>query len=166
MTIQRFSRSHIIVAVMVPFALLALIGLGLTAYQGYRLSFWGKSEATYVGSEPLIRVQGSSTDHTYWERHYRFSRKDGGEVQLHFVERESGAPTEKSMTVLYDPSVQSEISRSEGSRWDRASGVYLLLSVGLGMAAVGLLPCLVGVALLVRDWRRVPVSIPLVPRLD
>ena len=48
MTIQRFSRSRIIVAAMVPFALLAVIGLGLTVYQAYRLSFWSKSGGDYV----------------------------------------------------------------------------------------------------------------------
>jgi hypothetical protein len=57
------------------------------------------------------------------------------------------------MTVLYDPSVQGEISRSQGSRWDRASSVHRLLTVGLVLGGVGLLVCLAAVALLVRERR-------------
>jgi hypothetical protein len=65
------------------------------------------------------------------------------------------------MAVLDDPSVQREISRSQGPRWDRASSVYRLLTVGLVLGAVGLLPCLAGVALLVRERRRArPLSLP------
>jgi hypothetical protein len=154
MTPQRLSRTRVIVAALVPVALLTLIGLGLTAFQAYRLSAWGKAEATYVGSEPVILVRGSSVDHTYSEVHYRFAKKDGSEVQLYFLERASAEPTAKSMAVLYDPSVQGEITRSEGSRWDRASSVKRLLTVGLVLGGVGLLLCLAGVALLVRERRK------------
>jgi hypothetical protein len=150
------SRSRIILAVLVPFVLLALVGLGLAASQGYKLLRWDRAEAVYVGSESLMRVSGNSTEHNYAERHYQFTRKDGSPVLLEFGERESGASPEKSMAVLYDPSVDTRISREEGSRWDRVSNVRLLFGIGLGMAAAGLLPCLVGAVLLIREWRRVP----------
>jgi hypothetical protein len=152
---------------MVPFAILALIGLGIVGHKIYRLSFWDRADATYVGSQSVILTRGSSTDHTYSELHYRFAKKDGSQVQLSFLQRAS-TPTEKSMAVLYDPTVEGQITRSErdGYRWDRASHVYLLLFVGLGMAAVGLIPCLVGAVLLVREWRRAPVPVQSLRRLD
>jgi len=150
-------RSRIILAAMVPFAIIALIGLGLAAFHTYRTCRWDRAEATYVGSQSVMITRGSSTDHTYSEVHYRFDRAGGGEVQLYFLRRAS-EPQEKSIRILYDPSVEGQITRSEGHRWDRASSVSILLGVGLGMAAVGLLPCLIGAALLVREWRRVPPS--------
>jgi hypothetical protein len=157
-------RSRIILAAMVPFVILALVGLGLTAFQAYRLCFWDRAEATYLGSDPVLLVRGSSTDHTYSEVHYRFAGKDGGLVLLHFLRRSSGEPPEKSIAILYDPSVQGQITREEGHRWDRASSVYLLLCVGIVMAAVGLLACLVGVGLLVRERMRGRASVPPLPR--
>jgi hypothetical protein len=137
---------------MVPFAILALVGLVLAACQWYRLSFWKRANTVYVTSTSLVLVKGNSTDHSYYERHHQFARADGAEVHLYFVQRQSDGPVEKSMSILYDPSVGEQIRSSEGSRWDRASNVQFLLSVGLVMAVVGLLPCLVGAALLVREW--------------
>jgi hypothetical protein len=69
----------------------------------------------------VILTRGSSTDHTYSEVHYRFAKKGGGDVQMSFLERASTAPRVKSMAIVYDPSVEGQITRSEGSRWDRAS---------------------------------------------
>jgi hypothetical protein len=137
-------RSRIILAALVPFILLALVGLGLAATMAYKLLRWEKAEATYLGNVPGIFVRGNVADHTISQRHYRFARKDGSQVQLYFLERESGAPPAKSLAVLYDPSVEAQISSSEGSRWDRASSVWLFLFVGLGMTAVGLFACLAG----------------------
>jgi hypothetical protein len=160
MTGQPISRSRIIVAVMVPFIILALIGLGITANMAYKLSARVKAEATYVGSESVILVRGNSTDHTWSEMHYRFAKKDGSEVYLHFLERASGSPPAKSIVILYDPTVEGQITRSEPDsyRWDRASIISTLLFVGLGMAAIGLGPCLAGVVLLIRERRRAPVA--------
>lgn len=162
MNLQSIPRWRIIVAAMVPFIILALIGLGLTAFQAYRLCFWDKAEATFVGSDSVIIERGSSTDHTYSMVHYRFAKKGGGDVYLSFLERAS-EQREKSITILYSPSVVDEIRDTDGFRWDRASSVVVLLCVGLGMAAAGLLPCLIGAALLVREWRKPPAAIPLLP---
>jgi hypothetical protein len=155
MTSRRIPRSRIILAAMVPFVILALVGLGLSAHKAYRLSSWGRAEATYVGSESVILVRrGGSADHTYSEMHYRFTRQGGESVRLSFLQRASADPLEKSIPILYDPSVEGQITRSEGSRWERASNASLFLWVGLGMATAGLLPCLIGAALLFRELRR------------
>ena len=154
-------RPRIILAAMVPFALLALVGMGLAAVQAYKACFWGRAEAAFVRSESVILARGARADHSYSKVHYRFARKGGGgDVQLYFLERASSSPREKSIAVLYDPSVRGEINDWEGSRWDRASNVYVLLFVGLGMTVAGVLPCLVGVALLVRERRKLPPPLP------
>lgn len=146
---QPISRARIVVAAMVPFAILALVGLGLTVYQTHLLSSWERAEAAYVGSEHVVLTRGDSADHSFSQRHYRFVKKDGAEVQLYFLER--GASPEKTMGVLYDPDVSGQITRSEGDArlWDRASNVHAFLFAGLGMSAVGLLGCVVGAALLI-----------------
>jgi hypothetical protein len=158
---QPIPRSRIILAAMVPFVLLGLIGMGLTLVQVYKLAFWARAEATYLGSASVRIDRGSSSDHSYSELHYQFVKRNGREVQLYFLEK-SGAPMVKAMPVLYDPSVDAQITRDEGSRWERASIFYVLLFVGLGMTIAGFLPSLIGVGLLVWDRFRPtsPVSSP------
>jgi hypothetical protein len=163
MNLQSIPRWRIIVAAMVPFIILALIGLGLTVFQAYRLCFWGKTEATFIGSEPVIIERGSSTDHTYSMVHYRFTKQGGGDVHLSFLERASSTPREKTITILYSPSVVDDIRDTDGIRWDYASSVYVLMCVGMGMTTAGVLPCLLGAVLLVREWRKPPMAIPLFP---
>jgi hypothetical protein len=166
---QPISRSRIIaVSVMVPCGILALIGLGLTANMVYKLSARSRAEATYVGSESGMLVRGSSVDHTWSEVHYRFAKKDGSEVQLYFLQRASDWPPVKSMMILYDPTVEGQITRSERDsyRWDRASMISTLLYVGIGMTIVGLVPCIVCIVMLVRERRKVPVADTPLPQLD
>lgn len=130
-------RARIVVAAMVPFAILLLIGFGVAATALYKLLRWDRAEAVHVSTEYGALVRGNTADHRFAKRHYQFSRRDGAQVRLVFLDRQ--LMPDKTIDVLYDPSVKDELNWTERDsyRWARRSTVYLLLWVGLGMSIVG-----------------------------
>src|SRR5258708_4127513 len=147
MIAKPISRTRIVVAAMVPFAILLLIGVGVAGTGLYKLLRWDRAEAVHVSTEHGALVRGNTADHSFSKRHYQFKKKDGAQVHLVFLDRKS--VPDKTIDVLYDPSVKDELNWTERDsyRWARRSTMYMLLWVGLGMSIVGGLPRVVGTVL-------------------
>jgi hypothetical protein len=143
---ERNPLTLVIVAIMVPFLILTLVGGGLGASAVYKLVFWDRTTAVHAWDETLLLTRGNDS-RVMTRRHYNFTRKDGVSTDIEFLDDSHNK--EQAIEIRYSSSARFTPGLPyDSSNWDRESSVRVMLYAGLAVAFVGLLPCLVGAALL------------------